>query len=187
MTTESNIKKFGKELKELIDQGNLLSVSLRLDLHPDLDGKMTNPETGEKIDTKKLNLPSFRENYENWYSLSMQVIQQILPDRLDDFVTLYKNEKRKEVDYLTYGVSDYMIGLCTTRLGEVLIDGKAAILKFDQQLNILKSSQSRLESSLFNMIEILQADLFDNELDGATELIKKGFFARSWGYCRGCS
>jgi len=30
------------------------------------------------------------------------VIKQLMPDRLDDFIKLYKNEKRKEVDHLTY-------------------------------------------------------------------------------------
>ena len=60
-----------------------------------------------------------------------------------------------------------MIGLQTTRGSEIIIDGKAAFPKFDQQLNIFKSAKSRLESTLYYMTEILQADLFDNELDSA--------------------
>lgn len=68
-----------------------------------------------------------------------------------------------------------MIGLRTTRGYETVVDGKAALPKFEQQLNILNSAQARFESSVFDMLEILQADLFDDELDAAQELHKKGF------------
>ncbi|HUT02984.1 MAG TPA: hypothetical protein VM163_03745, partial [bacterium] len=167
MTMESNITKFKDELKALIDEGELLRVSLALDL------EVVDEETEKKL--RETKLPNFKEEYERWYSLSMQVVKQVLPDRLSDFVRQYKDEKRKQTDFLTYGVSDYMIGLRTKpRLGAV-VDGKAAFPKFQQQLNILKSAQARLESSLFDMLEILQADLFDDELDAATELAKKGF------------
>jgi hypothetical protein len=105
----------------------------------------------------------------------MQVVKQVLPDRLSDFVKQYKDEKRKQTDFLTYGVSDYMIGLQTKRGYEIIVDGKAAYPKFQQQLNILKSVQQSLESSLINMVEVLQADLFDNELAAALELCRKGF------------
>lgn len=164
---ESNIKKFKEELEKLIDKGELLKFSMALDLEL-VDAK------AEK-ELKKVKLPSFKSEYEKWYSLSMQVIKQVLPDRLDDFKKQYKDEKRKETDFLTYGVSDYMIGLKTSRLGEVLTDGKAAFPKFEQQLNILKSAEARMESSLYDMAEILQADLYDDELEAANELNKKGF------------
>lgn len=164
---ESNIAKFKDELKALIDEGELLRLSLALDL------EVVDEATEKKL--RELKLPSFKETYERWYSVAMQVVKQVLPDRLLDFVKQYKDEKRKQTDFLTYGVSDYMIGLRTKRGLETVVDGKAAFPKFEQQLNILKSAQARLESSLFDMLEILQAGLFDNELDAATELAKKGF------------
>ena len=167
MATESNITKFKDELKALIDEGYLLQLSLALDL------EIVDEETEKEL--CELKLPSFKDKYERWYSVSMQVVKQVLPDRLADFVKHYKDEKRKQTDFFTYGVSDYMIGLRTTRGYETVVDGKAAFPKFEQQLNILKSVQARLESSLFDMLEIIQADLFDDELDAATELAKKGF------------
>lgn len=167
MAVESNITKFKDELKYLIDEGELLRLSLALDL------KVVGKDTEKEL--LKLKLPTFKEKYEQWYSLSMQVVKQVLPDRLSDFVKQYKDEKRKQFDSMTYGISDYMIGLQATRGHETIVDGKAAFPRFEQQLNILKSAQSRLESSLFDMLEILQADLFDDELDAATELCKKGF------------
>ena len=169
MTDKSNIKKFKDELDKLIKEGELLRFSLALDL------ELVDEKTEKEL--QQINLPNFKDEYERWYSVSMQVIKQVLPDRLSDFVKQYKDEKRKQTDFLilTYGVSDYMIGLRTTRGYETVVDGKAAFPKFEQQLNILKSAKARLESSLFDMLEILQADLFDDELDAAKELLKKGF------------
>jgi tagatose-1,6-bisphosphate aldolase len=77
-----------------------------------------------------------------------------------------------------------MIGLQTRRHAEIVADGNAAFPKFEQQLNILKSAQSRFDSALFDMVEIVQADLFDNELEAAQELGRKGF-ARGAGAVAG--
>ena len=62
------------------------------------------------------------------------------------------------------------------RNGEILVDHSAAVSKFQQQIAILKSISNRFESSLFDITQLLQADLFDTELKGAEELLKKGFF-----------
>lgn len=163
----TNISRLTEDLKILIDRAQRLFYALALELN------LADEETTEKL--KEINLPSFKEEYERWYSEAQQVIKQILPDRFDDFIKLYKNEKRKETDYLTYTISDYLIGLRVTRGYEVKADGKAAFPKFEQQMNILKSVQSRFESSLYDIKHILQADLFDDELDTADELLKNGF------------
>ena len=164
---QSNITKFKSELTALIDEGESLRLRLAL------DAKVVDEDTANHF--RELKLPDFKENYERWYSISMQVVKQVLPDRYSDFVKQYKDEKRKQTDFLTYGVSDYMIGLITTRGVETVVDFSAAFPKFEQQLNILKSAQGRLESSLYDMVEVVQANLFDSELDAANELAKKGF------------
>lgn len=46
---------------------------------------------------------------------------------------------------------------------------------FRQQQAILNAVSSRFESTLFDIQQLVQADLFDSELDSATELIKRGF------------
>jgi hypothetical protein len=43
------------------------------------------------------------------------------------------------------------------------------------QNSILKSAEKRFESSLFDIQDVLQADLFDSELDTARALAKNGF------------
>ncbi|MDQ3637477.1 MAG: hypothetical protein M3426_05720 [Actinomycetota bacterium] len=167
MATESNVSKFKDDLESLIRKGELLRIKLAFDL--------SMVSKNDKKELEGIELPDFRDEYERWYSVSMQVVKQVLPDRLADFVKQYKDEKRKETSFLTYGVSDYMIGLKATRGPQTVVDGKAAFPKFEQQLNILKSAQARFESSVFDMLEVLQADLFDDELDAAQELYKKGF------------
>jgi hypothetical protein len=51
--------------------------------------------------------------------------------------------------------------------------------RFKAQLDILRSSQARFESTLFEIRRLAQADLFDSELDAARELHKNGFLRGS--------
>lgn len=122
------------------------------------------------------NLPDFKTKYQRWYSEALSVVKVVLADRLDDFIKLYEKPKtRKSVDYGSYVVSDYLQSLRVTFGGEVKVDKSAAIPQFTQQLRILESLKSRFHSSLFDIKQLLQADLFDTELDAANELLKKGF------------
>ena len=52
---------------------------------------------------------------------------------------------------------------------------EAAIPLFYQQLSIVKSIRERFQSSLFDIRQLAQADLFDSELDAAKELAKNKF------------
>lgn len=120
----------------------------------------------------------FRDHYESWYSEALGVVTQVLPDRAMDFRHLYKIERRKQIDYETYTLSDYQIGLKVTRgfLEEpVLNPDTAAYQKFTQQLNIVIAARKVLESRLADIRGVLQADLFDSELDSARELLKNGY------------
>ena len=56
-----------------------------------------------------------------------------------------------------------------------IVGKEAAIPRFHQQLIILKSAKGRFESSLFDIKQLLQSDLFDSELEAAKELNNKGF------------
>jgi hypothetical protein len=165
----SKFEALKKELAALVRQGNLLYYAMAKDL-----GKL--PEKMKKeFEKHEISLPDFSLDYDTWYSESLRVVKQVIPDRLDDFVKQYKNEKRKEIDFLTYGISDYLLGLQTKRYGEVVADGNAAIPKMQVQNSILKSAEKRFESSLFDIQDVLQADLFDTELEAARGLSKNGF------------
>lgn len=73
-------------------------------------------------------------------------------------------------------MEDYLQNLTVTAsFGEKKVGPEAAINQFEQQLNILKSIKKRFESSLFDIRQLMQADLFDSEIDAARELNKKKF------------
>ena len=107
------------------------------------------------------------------------MIKQLLPDRVDDFRRHYEKPKtkRKDITFENYTIEDHLQGLRVTRgWEEKLVAGpQAAIPLFEQQLNILKSVKRRFESTLFDIKQLVQADLFDSELESAKELAKKGF------------
>ena len=99
---------------------------------------------------------------------------------MTDFERYYEKPKtRKDITFENYRIEDYLQGvtvISTSGGGRGQIVGpEAAIPQFDQQLAILKSVSSRFESSLFDIRQIVQADLFDSELEAARELIKHGF------------
>lgn len=174
----SKIESMKNELITLVDQGNLLLYAMVDDLQG-LPEKLA-----KDLKDKKVKLPNFKNEYDTWYSEAHAVVKQVLPDRLVDFVKQYKDEKRKDVDYLTYGISDYLLGLRTTRGAEVVADGSAAVGKLRIQISILQAATKRFDSTLFDIQDVLQADMFDSELSAAKELAKKGF-ARGAGAIAG--
>lgn len=168
---ESKFEVVKNELKELIRQGDLLYYSMA-----DAQDKLPDGFK-EKLEKKGIELPSFEAEYDSWYTEALLVVKQIIPDRFADFVKQYKDEKRKEIDLLTYGIADYLLGLRTTRGGgyEVIADQTAAIPKMKNQNSILFSVEKRFESALFDIQEVIQADIYDSELSAARDLAKKGF------------
>lgn len=128
---------------------------------------------------KKALSVSFEKEYQSWYSQAHAVVRQLLPHRLDEFETLYLGEKRrKEVDSLTYTIQDWLLGVRSAKdyLGKKHFnDAVIAIMRFKTQLEILRAVEARFESSLFDIKQLVQADLFDSELDSARELLKNGF------------
>ncbi|MDQ6432855.1 hypothetical protein RB623_02160 [Mesorhizobium sp. LHD-90] len=65
----------------------------------------------------------------------------------------------------------------------MVVDGSAAIPEFEQQLNMIKAAKSTLGSTLMDMRSILQADLFDTEVESAEALAKAGYLRASGTIC----
>jgi hypothetical protein len=176
----ANLEKYKNDLDKLIEEGGLLSLAIQSECFPDEFEKIWKEALGvEYLDYKK-KIPNFRQGYQSWYSEALLCVKQLLPDRLKDFTELYKPTlKRKGIDINNenYTIFDYLLGIQTTRdlTKEPIASPDAAIPKFTQQLEIVKSIKKRFESSLFDIKQLVQADLFDSELDAARELNKKGF------------
>jgi hypothetical protein len=143
----SNIEKYKNDIQNLIKSGNSIYK------------KMKNNE----------NLAQLRRDYEMWYSEAYAVIKIILPDRISDFSRMYYDEKKNDglKNYFQYTESKHVI------YDAEPIDKAKSI--FDSQIGVLKSCERRFESSLFDIKQLLQADIFDSELEVAKELNKKGF------------
>lgn len=166
------IKKIKEECKKLRKEGALLLGSFAIECE-----MLDKPK-------KEKDLPDFKLNYEQWYSKSYLVIKQFLPDRLSDFISLYKLEKRKEITYSTYTISDALLGVTISNgFGEIKASPKSAISKFQQQITIVDSVLEVLDSSLNNIQQLVQADIFDSEIDTSKELLKKGFIRAAGAIC----
>lgn len=179
----TNLDRFRNDLERLVKTGQLLDTGIKYECYPNVViselKQHVNPRT-KAYKTALKTIPSFKNDYQRWYSEAQAVIKQLLPDRLADFVHYYDRGPRKEITFATYSIKDYLQGLRVTRthgaMEDVLVQPSAAIPLFEQQLAILKSAEAQFESTLFHIRELVQADLFDSELDAAEELRKKGFF-----------
>ena len=176
----SSLDIYKKDLAKLIDTGGQLENAIQYECFPKEFRAQLETVAGkgkkEKIDELLKSLPSFRNSYQNWYSEAQSLIKQMLPNRLTDFTSLYEKPKnRKEIQFGNYVIADYLQGLRVTYGDEIKVAPSAAIPQFRQQVNILKSVQNRFESSLFEIQQLVQADLFDSELDAARELLKMKF------------
>lgn len=129
------------------------------------------PKGGENA---KLTIPRVASRYQGWYTRAAAVVRQVLPERQAEFEECYRTTKRKEIDILTYGISDYLMGITLSRGGEELFDARLVFVdRFVRQQHILAAAQATLGDSLRDIRGTLQAELFDDELAVADELRRK--------------
>lgn len=177
--TQSNLAKYEAELDTLHKKGELLLLSMQRATHPSAFAETYKKILKGTYDEFVKKLPVFSTEYQSWYSETHAVIKQLLPDRLQDFIRHYEKPKqRKDITWTNYVIEDYLQGLKVTRgyQKEIVVDSSAAIPQFEQQLAILKSAQGRFKSSLFDIRQLVQADLLDSELAGARSLLKNRFY-----------
>ena len=175
----TNLDKYKKDLNRLISIGHILYLKMVQDYNAkqfEEDLNSIEPETSKQIRERVKKCRSFHIEYQTWYSESKALIRQLLPDRFDDFVGYYDAPKnRKEIDYENYRISDYLTGLSVKRNLKEIVGPDAAIPRMQQQNAIVQAVKKRFESSLFDIKQLVQADLFDSELDTSQDLLKKGF------------
>ncbi len=175
----SNLEKYKKDLSALIARGEDLHMAIQFECYPEEFKKVIVKELKSEAKDVLAKLPSFGGSYQTWYSEAKALIRQVLPDRLADFVRHYEKPKsRKNISYENYRIEDHLQGLTVTRGydKEKVVGPDAVIPHFRQQLNILKAVKARFESSLFDIRQLVQSDLFDSELESAGALAKSGFY-----------
>lgn len=179
----SNIQIYKADLQKLIKTGNDLFHAIQYECYPSEFKKQLSEKdiSDEEILKFIKSFPSFTQSYQSWYSEALTIIKLLLPDRVNNFISFYEKPKnRKEISVDNYVIEDYLQGLRVTRgWNDEVVKPSAAIPKFTQQLNILISVERRFESSLFDIKQLVQADLFDSELEKAKELAKNKFYRAS--------
>lgn len=175
-----NVTRFKKDLDRLTNEGNLLEYSMIKSIHRDKDlTDSIKKELGKEADEFLKKIPDFKKGYESWYSESLALLKQLLPDRVANFISFYEKPKsRKSITPSNYVIQDYLQGLRLVRSWdeEVVVDLSNALPQFRQQLAIIEAAKIRFESSLFEIRQLVQADLFDSELEAARELSKNKFY-----------
>lgn len=172
-----NIDRFKKDFENLRHRGMLLEIAMLKQVSGAKDLRSQLSEVNDQQYQEIINkLPVFDYEYEAWYSECIALLKQILPDRLDSFKKQYEIQKgRKSISFDNYVIEDYMIGLQVTLGVEVRADRSAAVPKMRNQRAILDAAGRRFESSLFEIRQIVQADLFDTEIESARHLLDNKF------------
>ena len=174
----SNLDKFKADLAALVSRGKSLYLAMQLDCYPEEMEAQLKKQFKDKAPEYIKGLPSFDKEYQRWYSEAIALVRQLLPDRRADFARHYEKPKvRKELTQENYRIEDYLQGLEVTQGYEkVKVVGQdAAIPQFVQQLAIVAAAEARFESSLFDIRQMVQADLFDSEIETAEHLAKLKF------------
>ena len=178
----TNLDRYKKDPAKLVSEGEKLLLAMQLACFPEKFTAAFRRQLGDKAPAMLKELPSVKKDFQNWYSEAKVLIRQLLPDRLTDFIRHYEVPKtRKEITYANYTIQDYLQGVRVTRgyAEQIVVGPEAAIPQLEQQVAILESVSARFESSLFDIKQLVQADLFDSELESAKELAKQKFFRAS--------
>jgi hypothetical protein len=154
-----------KEIADLIDQG--------IDILKEVQGK-------DEISLYILNM-----KYEPWYTKSLSVVQQLIPERLDDFINAYKCDKRKELSATTYRIFDFLNGIISTYAsGKERFDTKSCFnTLMINQISIISSAADNINSRLRDIKGVLKAEMFDSELEAAKELRKNKYIRAAGVLC----
>lgn len=163
------IEDYEKDIARLAARGVDLYYGLFAEFGTDSDKESLVKEGKKK-------LPVFSLEYQPWYSESLSLIAQILPERLEDFKAWYAPKgPRKEITHSNYTISDGLRALQATRYGDVIYSPKSAANAVLQQYTIVQGLQNRFKSTLYDIKTLVHADLLDDELHAAEELNRNGY------------
>ncbi len=118
----------------------------------------------------------FGTSYQRWYSRAYKLVEALAAERLPEFVSYYLiDPKRKVTDAGNYVIQDYIkgIGARTNRYDKPLWDtNNLAAIRIVNQLQIISSLSSRIDSVLQDVTGHLFAEIQDAELLAAKRLTK---------------
>ncbi len=178
---ESNIEKIQKGIEDLRKKGFYLECGLRNEMGMPYSDKELATISDEET-RKEIKRAKFKDKYQYWYNASLAAIKQLLPDRVEDFISAYHQNVTKEKNLTNYGIEDFILGLTLTSYSKE-INNRFIRGKFNLQYQIVCSLKDRLESSLFDIKQLVESDMFDSEIDSAAMLAKRGFLRGAGAIC----
>ena len=116
-------------------------------------------------------------NYQTWYTRARRVVEQVLPERAEEFVAQYAGKKPGEQGkmWTDYGIDERLKGVRWGAKEQPSFDHEvAATMRFVTQYHILKAARAVIADELSNISAMLEARLFDSELEAASSLAEKG-------------
>ena len=176
-----DIKKYESDLSKLIRLGVRLAAGLR-DRIEDA-GKTRGHGDSHNEQTKEEPTIVFETHYQGWYTEAYALIKQLLPDRLEEFKELYMGRGNSDpTDSRDYNIQHWLRGIRSPQINDgyarekrLFQDIEIAGLRTQSQVQILRSVRGIFKSSLFDIRQMVQADIFDSELEAASALSKQGF------------
>lgn len=118
----------------------------------------------------------FGTKYQAWYSRAYKLVESLAPERLSEFTGYYLiDPKRKVSSVSNYVIQDYIkcIGARTDHRDNPLWDTSYIVMiRILNQMQIIASLLSRVDSVLQDVTGHLFAELQDSELHAATQLKK---------------
>jgi len=173
MTT--NLSRYKADLDKLVETGKLMLANIKF-----RHFATTRSLTQQEQDIAKKVEGNFENKYQRWYTEALTLISQLTPERKHEFELLYKGEgKRRDIDAANYNIQDWLNGVRSPARGmqetKIFDDFAAAAMRFKTQQEILEATAGRFESSLFDVKQLVQADLLDSELEAAEQLAKHGY------------
>lgn len=126
------------------------------------------------LELKKVFNKNIQIEYQVWYTKSLRLVKQLAPERYEDFLSQYSN---KSIADIYHFFTDTSIDV------DMFSNREKTIKKFDIQIGILKSVVESIESVLSNITGLLEAELFDNELDSAKNLVRNGYIRAAGAIC----
>jgi hypothetical protein len=159
MRTKAAIK---EELEALVKEGKAVFLQEYAKLYP---------AQAKKLKLENIEKGQINQKYQNWYTRCLGLMRSLRPERAAEFVACYEPDpKRKSVDWETYSIKDYLLGMVVTRgyqKEKVFEPFGSFQAKMQHQLNIVIALLETIDNRIVNARTIIQADLFDTELETA--------------------
>jgi hypothetical protein len=130
------------------------------------------PEMAEESNLpKSKNSSIVHEDYHTWFTSVSSMLKGFAPELYNEFIEhYYIDKKRKNVIWTTYKIQDWLMGTGSFGTWE---RNDAFFTRLQEQLLILKPAVNSFDHLASSIGDVMQAELFDSEIDAANDLLKK--------------